>query len=196
MFQECGAEVIDADQLARTVVQPKRAAWKDLVATFGKDILHDDQTLNRQALAARVFGNPKKLKILNHIVHPRVAREQANLTKSIAKQHPDAVIIYDAALLLEAKAHRRMDRVIVVTADQRTQISRACGRDRMSQREALARIRGQLPMRAKKKMADYLIDGTLPLGELRGKVHSLYGDLLAQAQQKTHESRNRRKSKI
>jgi dephospho-CoA kinase len=194
MFQECGAEVIDADQIARTVVQPKRAAWRDLVATFGKDILHDDQTLNRRALAARVFGHPKRLKILNSIVHPRVAREQANLTKSIAKQHPDAVVIYDAALLIEAKAHTRMDRVIVVTSDQRTQIARACGRDGMSQREALARIQGQLPMRDKKKMADYLIDGTLPLGELRGQVHNLYGDLLAQSQQQTHEARNHRKS--
>lgn len=195
MFQECGAEVIDADQLARSVVQPKRAAWKDLVATFGTNILHDDQTLNRQALAARVFGHPKQLKNLNAIVHPRVAREQANIARSIAKQHPDAVIIYDAALLIEANAHARMDRVIVVTSDQRTQISRACGRDGMSRKEALARIRGQLPMRDKKKLADYLIDGTLPLGELRGKVHNLYGDLLAQAQQKTHESRNHRKAK-
>jgi len=196
LFQQCGAELIDADQVARTVVQPGRAAWKDIVAAFGKEMLHDDRTLNREALAAKVFRHPRKLKLLTNIMHPRVAREQARITKAITKQHPDAVIIYEAALLIEANAYQRMDRVIVVTSDQRTQIARACERDGMSRREALARIRGQLPMRDKKRFADILIDGTLPLAQLHNLVHQLYGDLLAQAQQQTHESRKHQKSRI
>jgi len=182
LFQQCGATIVDADQVARKVVQPDRAAWRDVVATFGQDILHDNRTLNRSALAARVFGNPRQLKLLNQIVHPRVAREQAKITKAIAKQHPDAVIIYDAALLIEAQAHERMDRVILVTADQRTQIARACKRDGLSPKEALARIRGQLPLREKTRIADDLIDGTLPLDQLRRVVRHLYRDLSAQAQ--------------
>ncbi len=192
LFQECGAEIIDADQLARTVVEPGRAAWRDIVATFGKDVLNQDRTLNREALAARVFRNPGQLKKLNTIVHPRVAREQARLTRLIAREHPDAVIIYDAALLIEANAHTRMDRVILVTADQRTQLSRACQRDGLCRKEALARIRGQLSSREKKRHADDVIDGTLPRGQLRRIIRALYRDLSAQAQQRSHKPRRSR----
>ncbi len=193
LFQQCGAEIIDADQVARSVVAPDRVAWKDIVTKFGKGILHDDRTLNREALAAQVFGNAKLLKILNHIVHPRVAREQTKITKSIAKQHPDAVIIYDAALLIEAKAYERMDCVILVTTDQRTQIARACERDGISRKDALARIRWQLPLREKKRFADHLIDGTHSREQLRRVVRQLYRDLSAQAQ---HPSRRPHPSRI
>ena len=184
LFQQCGADIIDADQIARTVMQPGRAAWKDIVATFGKEILHDDQTFNRDALAARVFHNPRHLRILNHIVHPRVAREQARLVRLIATQNPQAVIIYDAALLIEANAHERMDRVMLITADQKTQITRACQRDGLSRKEALARIHGQLPFREKKRFADDLIDGRLPRKQLRRMISHLYDDLFACAQLK------------
>ncbi len=185
LFQQCGAEIIDADQVARAVVQPGRAAWKDLVAAFGKNILHADRTLNREALAARVFRSPKQLKILNRIVHPRVAREQARLTRLITKECPDAVIMYDAALLIEAKAHERMDRVLLVTADRTTQIARACQRDGLSRQEALARMRGQMPLSQKKRFADDLIDGTLSPEQLRRIIRHLYRDLSAQALQPT-----------
>lgn len=193
LFQQCGAEIIDADQVARTVVAPDRAAWKDIVTKFGKDILHDDRTLNREALAKRVFSNPKLLKILNKIVHPRVAREQARIAKHISLQHPDAVIIYDAALLIEAKAHERMDRVILVTTNQRTQIARACERDGISRQDALARIRWQLPLREKKRFADDLIDGTQSQEQLRRQVRQLYQDLFAQAQHPSNRPQSPRK---
>ena len=189
LFQQCGAELIDADQVARAVVQPGRVAWKDLVAAFGKNILDADRTLNREALAARVFRNPKQLKVLNRIVHPRVAREQARLTRLITKECPDAVIMYDAALLIEAKAHERMDRVILVTADQRTQIARACQRDGLSRKDALGRIRGQMPLSQKKRFANDLIDGTLPREQLRRIIRDLYRDLSAQALQPKYRNR-------
>ena len=181
IFQQCGADIIDADQIARTVVQPGRVAWRDIVAVFGKTILHSDKVLNREALAARVFGHPQKLKILNRIVHPRVAREQIRITKAITKKHPNAVIIYDAALLIEANAHERMDHVILVTANQDIQIKRACKRDGISKKEALVRIRGQLPLREKKQFADILIDGTLSLPRLRRQIVKLYKELSEQA---------------
>jgi len=190
LFQQCGAEIIDADQVARAVVQPGRVAWKDLVAAFGTGILNADRTLNREALAEKVFRSPKQLKVLNRIVHPRVAREQARLTRLITKECPDAVIIYDAALLIEANAHVRMDHVLLVTVDRPTQIARACQRDGLSRQAALARIRGQMPLSQKKRVADGLIDGTLPHGQLRRIIRNLYRDLSAQAQQP--KRRNRR----
>ena len=129
LFQECGAFVIQADQLARTVVAPGKTAWKEIVQTFGSRVLQADRTLDRSTLAQLVFHNPRKLSVLNRIVHPRVAREQVRQTNAITRQHPHAVIIYDAALLIEARAHERMDRIIVVTATQPIQVQRARQRD-------------------------------------------------------------------
>ena len=91
--------------------------------------------------------------------------------------------MYDAALLIEAKAHERMDRVLLVTADRTTQIARACQRDGLSRQEALARMRGQMPLSQKKRFADDLIDGTLSPEQLRRIIRYLYRDLSEQALQ-------------
>ncbi len=181
LFQECGAFVIQADQLARTVVAPGRIAWKEIVKTFGGRVLQADRTLDRGVLAELVFQDHHKLSVLNRIVHPRVAREQVRQTNVIARQHPNAVIIYDAALLLEAQAQERMDRIIVVTANQPIQIQRARQRDNLTKKEALARIRGQWPLRTKRRFADYILDGTLPVARLRPTVRQLYREFLQEA---------------
>ena len=104
--------------------------------------------------------------------------------------------MYDAALLIEANAHERMDRVILVTADQRTQIARACQRDGLSRKDALGRIRGQMPLSQKKRFADDLIDGTLPGGQLRRVVDHLYRDLYARGQQGFTPPHRPRKSQV
>ncbi|MEJ2231720.1 MAG: dephospho-CoA kinase [Nitrospirales bacterium] len=174
IFKSLGARIIDADQLARTVVKPGKAAWRDILREFGPQILASDQTINRQTLATIVFRSPKKLKILQKIIHPRVAREQAKQAKIIQQHSPNAVIIYDAALLLEAGAQKRMDHVIVVTADRTTQISRACRRDGLTKTQALGRIKQQMPLRDKLKYADAVLDGTWPRSRLRRAVRSLY----------------------
>ncbi|MYA27762.1 MAG: dephospho-CoA kinase [Nitrospira sp. SB0666_bin_27] len=181
LFHECGAFVIQADQLARTVVAPGKTAWKEIVKTFGSRVLQADRTLDRTALANLVFHHPRKLSVLNRIVHPRVAREQVRQTNAIARQHPNAVIIYDAALLIEARAHERMDRIIVVTANQPVQIQRARQRDGLTRKEALGRIRGQLPLRTKRRFADYVLNGMLPIARLRPRVRQLYREFLQEA---------------
>ena len=191
LFQECGAFVIHADQLARTVVEPGKTAWKEIVKTFGAHVLQADRTLDRKTLAELVFHNPQKLLILNRIVHPRVAREQVRQTNAIARQHPNVVIIYDAALLIEAQAHERMDRIIVVTANRTTQLQRARQRDGLTQKSALGRIREQLPLRTKRRFADYVLNGTLPVSRLRLQVRKLYQDLLQEAAL-PHQTQSRR----
>ena len=174
MFQALGARIIDADQLARDVVKPGKAAWRDIVKEFGPQVLAEDHTINRQALADIVFKSPKKLEVLQTIIHPRVAREQTKQAKIIQHESPNAVIIYDAALLLEAGAHTRMDHVIVVTADRSTQLARACRRDGVTKAQALRRIRRQMPLRHKLDYADAVLDGTWPRARLRRAVQSLY----------------------
>jgi dephospho-CoA kinase len=174
LFRECGAYVIDADDLARQVVQPGKPAWKDIVRTFGKRVLRPDRTLDRAALAHTVFRSRAKLGQLNAIVHPRVACEQARLAREIAKKDPQAVILYDVPLLFEAGADKRMDRTIVVTAGRKTQIARLSKRNGLTRAEALRRLRAQMPLLEKVNRADYVIDGTLPIARLRQGITNIY----------------------
>lgn len=177
MFERCGAHTIDADVVARQVVEPGKPAWRAIVKTFGKTVLNSDRTLDRQALGAVVFRNRAKLRRLEQIIHPRVAREQARLTRQAARQDPKAVVIYDVPLLFEAGIDKRVDRVIVVTADQETQITRLKARNGFTRAEALRRIRSQMPIKQKAAAADYVLDGTTPRPRLLSKVRRLYREL-------------------
>ena len=174
IFKSYGAKVIDADDLAREVTQKGRPAWKAIVKSFGKSILSPEGTIDRSSLANIVFRNSAKLKKLTGIIYPQVAREQARLVRQFKLTDPKAVIIYDAAMLIEAQAHQRMDQIIVVKANQATQITRACRRSGLTKADALRRIHNQMPIREKLRYADYVIDGTLPLRQLRSTVKTLY----------------------
>ena len=117
MFEQCGAVVIDADKLAHEVIQPDKPAWRDIVATFGKKVLNPDRTINRQTLGSIVFSVPTKRRRLERIIHPRVTREQQRLTREAARKDPNAVVLYDVPLLFEAGIDKRVQKIIVVTAD-------------------------------------------------------------------------------
>ena len=173
MFKQCGAIVIDADELAYEVVKPGKPAWKEIVELFGKAVLNQDRSLNRQVLGRIVFGNPKKRRQLEHIIHPRVAREQARLTKQVARIDPKAVVIYDVPLLFEAGIDTRVDITIVVTADRKTQIARLKKRNGLSYTEAIRRIRSQMPLAKKIQRADHVLNGTLTPPSLGQQVSLL-----------------------
>jgi dephospho-CoA kinase len=181
LLRTCGAVIIDADALAREVVQPGKPAWRDIVRLYGEQVLKPDRTLNRPALAHIVFRDSHKLRALNAIIHPRVAREQARLTRDIGRKDPDAIVMYDVPLLFEAGVDKRVDRIVVVAADRETQITRLQRRDHLTRAEALRRIRSQLPLATKIKQADYVIDGTLPLSQLKRTVKDLYAWLRREA---------------
>ncbi len=181
MFRRCGAVVLDADQLARLVVKPGRPAWRQIVKTFGEDVLNPDRTLNRHALGSIVFRDRAKLRRLERIIHPRVAVEQKRLTRAAARKDPQAVVIYDVPLLFEAGIDKRVDRIIVVTADRETQIARLKQRDGFSRAEALRRIKSQMPLADKRRRADFLLDGTQSLQSLRVAVGHLYHALHPQS---------------
>lgn len=180
LFKECGAVVIDADVLARQVVQPGKPAWRDIVRLYGKQVLEADRTLNRPALAHIVFRDPRKLRTLSHIIHPRVAREQSRLTRDLARKDPNVIIVYDVPLLFEAGVDTRVDQIIVVVADRETQIARLQRRNHLTRAEALRRIRSQLPLVQKSKQADYVLEGTLPLPKLKRAVKQVYARLRLQ----------------
>ncbi|THI84908.1 MAG: dephospho-CoA kinase [Nitrospira sp. CG24A] len=178
MFKQCGAIVIDADELAHEVVKPGKPAWREIVALFGKAVLNQDRSLNRQALGNIIFGNPKKRRQLEHIIHPRVAREQQRLTRQAARKNPKAVVIYDVPLLFEAGIDERVDRTIVVTANRETQIARLKTRNSLSRTEAIRRIRSQMPLSKKIHLADIVIDGTRPPRQAMQSIRRIYLDLL------------------
>lgn len=177
MFKQCGAVVIDADALAREVVQPDKPAWRDVVRTFSKKVLNPDRTINRQALGSIVFRYPAKRRRLERIIHPRVAREQQRLTREAARKDPTAVVLYDVPLLFEAGIDKRVQKIIVVTADQQTQIARLKKRNGLSRAEALRRIRSQMPLAKKAQMADLVIDGTVPRVVGRRRVQEAFAIL-------------------
>jgi dephospho-CoA kinase len=181
MFKQCGAVVIDADQLAHDAVKPGKPAWRQIVKAFGKAVLNPDRTLNRRELGAIVFGNRAKLRQLERIIHPRVAREQTRLTKAIARKHPKAVVIYDVPLLFEAGIGKRVDQTIVVTADRNTQIVRLKKRNGLSRTEAIRRIRTQMPLSKKARLADIVIDGTLRRQDAMKTIRGTFINLLKQA---------------
>ena len=173
MFKRCGAVVIDADQLARDVVRPGKPAWRDIVDVFGRGVLNSNRSINRQALAAIVFGDRRKLRRLERIIHPRVAREQQRLTRHIAERSPHAVVVYEVPLLFESGAHKRVDKIIVVTADRETQITRLKRRNRLGRQQALRRIKNQMALERKVSRADVVLDGTNDKVALRKEVRRL-----------------------
>ena len=177
MFKQCGAVVIDADQLARDVVKPGKPAWREIVTLFGKTVLNQDRSLNRQALGSIVFRNRTKRRQLERIIHPRVAREQQRLVRRVAKRKPHAVVIYEVPLLFEAGVDKRVDKIIVVTADRETQIVRLTKRNSLSRAEALRRIRSQMPLAKKIQQMDHVLNGTLPRPSLRKQVGQLFKSL-------------------
>jgi dephospho-CoA kinase len=183
MFKRCGSIIIDADQLARDVVRPGKPAWREIVKTFGKGVLNRNRSINRHVLADIVFHNRRKLRTLEHIIHPRVAREQQRLALRIAKRSPHALVIYEVPLLFESGADKRVDTIVVVTADRETQIARLKQRNGLSRNEALRRIRSQMPLARKVRRADVVLDGTRDRGHVKREVRKLVQSLRRESRQ-------------
>jgi dephospho-CoA kinase len=134
-------------------------------------------TINRPALGSLIFSHPRKRRQLERIIHPRVAREQQRLTRQAARIDPDAVVIYDVPLLFEAGVDKRVDKIVVVTADRETQIARLSKRNGLSRSEALRRISSQMPMNRKCRLADFVLDGTKETRRLKQDVAKFCEDL-------------------
>jgi len=175
-FREMGAYIIDWDDLAREVVRPHSKAWEEIVEYFGKDILNEDLTLNRQKLADIVFPDKGKVAKLNQIVHPQVFKEDERITNEIKRLDPEALIIKDIPLLIEVARPLFVDKIIVVAASEQTQIRRLEERG-MSREDAQNRIQSQLPLDEKIKFADFVIDNDGTLEETKKQVEEVYSSL-------------------
>ncbi len=158
MFADFGAKIIDADRIAHSVVKPGSDVWRELLGAFGKEIFSRNGTINRRKLAGIVFGKePHRLKELNSIIHPEVIDIILKRIQDAAKNGADAVVI-DAPLLIEAGLETVVDKIIVVTAERKTQEERSRTQLKLNPEEIKARICAQLPLSEKEKKADYVID--------------------------------------
>jgi len=181
MFRDLGAKIIDADKLGHSVILPNKPAWKKIVKIFGKDILQNDLTIYRKKLGKIVFANKTFLKKLNEVTHPEITKmikKEISLAKN-AKHNQEKILIIDAALIYETKIDEFMDKIIVVYIDKDKQIKRLIMRNNLSKDEALQRVRSQIPMEEKAKMADYVIDNSNSLSKTREQVEKIWQSLLS-----------------
>jgi len=172
-----GVAVIDADQIAREVVAPGSEGLAEVVAAFGSDVLAADGSLDRERMAARVFGDDEARKRLEAIIHPRIGQRSA---ERIAAGHagPTPYVLYEAPLLVEVGSHRGLDALIVVAASEATQLARAQSRDGLSKDQAQKRIAAQLPLARKVEVADHVIHNDGSLSELEAQTRALHAAIL------------------
>jgi dephospho-CoA kinase len=176
-----GAVVIDADKVAREVVDAGTPGLRDVVAAFGDGVLRSDGSLDREGLGRIVFADPGKLAQLNAIVHPLVGERIAAIMADVEREHPDAVVVYDVPLLVENNLQGRYDVVVVVAASPETQLERLVEQRGMSADDARSRIAAQAPLEAKLAVADYVIDNDGELGALDDQVGEVWRDLMERA---------------
>jgi dephospho-CoA kinase len=172
MFTELGADVIDADRLAREVVEPGQPALEEIATAFGKNILLPDGRLDRGKLARIIFADPVARGTLNAITHPRIReRMDAEIT---ARRSPPGVLVVDIPLLYENDRSRAVETVIVVWVDPKTQLRRLQERDGLSVEEARQRIAAQMPLDEKRARADVVIDNSGSREKTRRQVEAVY----------------------
>jgi dephospho-CoA kinase len=174
MLKARGAVVIDADALAREVVEPGTPGFDAVVERFGPEIVAPDGELDRAALAAIVFEDPERRAQLEAIVHPAVARRAGEIVAGHA--NTGDVVVLDSPLLIETGRHRDVELVIVVSSQPETQIRRLVARG-MDEEDARARLAAQMPLAEKAEVADVVLDNEGSLDELEGQVDRLWADL-------------------
>lgn len=178
-LRELGATVIDADEIAHSVIEPGKPAWEDIVKKFGSHILKPDQTIDREKLGAIVFNDPELLQELNQITHPRVAEQLKHIITTMRTEQSHAILFLEVPLLYETHLERICDEVWVVWVDEETQIQRLMKRDNLSREDAIKRIDAQMSLDEKARRADVVIDNRSSLEETIAKATKYYNEILS-----------------
>lgn len=177
-FAELGAAVVDADLLAREAVAPGAATLAELVTVFGEGILTAQGALDRARLAGVIFDDPAARARLEAITHPAIAALAEERLADLAAENR-GLIVYEAPLLFEAGAEKRVDQVLLVLVEPQVQLARVMARDQLDAAAARARIAAQWPQADKVLRADYVIDNSGSPEEVRKMVTALYSELSA-----------------
>jgi dephospho-CoA kinase len=196
MFVAFGAHLVQADRIAHQLMLPGQPVYNEVVRHFGGGILNPDLSVNRAKLAEAAFGRatssaqgtaaepspiPSRIQELNRIVHPAVLRSQEEWMEEMGRQDPYAVAIVEAALIIEAGAVKRFDRLIVVTCSDEQRIARFAARHKLAldaaRKEVERRMAAQMPEAEKVKAADYVIDNSGSLEQTREQVKQVWAKL-------------------
>jgi dephospho-CoA kinase len=176
---ERGAIVVDADVLAREVVEPGTPALARIAEEFGPEVIAADGSLNRPALGALIFSSPEKRVALNSITHPAVAERSHELFAAAAAADPRAIVVYDVPLLVDAGRAEEFDLIVVVNASTETRVSRMIEYRGMTRDEALHRINSQATDTERLAIADVVIDANGTLQETLQQADVLWEKLSA-----------------
>ncbi|MCU6710471.1 dephospho-CoA kinase [Paenibacillus sp. J5C_2022] len=160
MLTEHGAALVDADQVAREVVLPGEPALEAIASAFGQAVLHEDGSLNREALGAIVFHDKEQLTRLEAITHPAIRKAMAERIQQYATEDPERLIVADIPLLYETNAERRYEGVMVVYVPASMQVERLMQRNGLPREEAERRVSLQMDIEEKRRRADWVIDNT------------------------------------
>jgi len=172
MISEFGIPIVDADVIAKQVVEVGQVAYQKIIETFGPKILLENGEINRPALGAIIFNNPERREELNKIVHPEVRKVMLQQSKTLLDEG-HRIVILDIPLLFESKLTSLVEKTIVVYVDEENQIKRLMERNNLSEEETMARIRSQIPISEKVKLADYVIDNNDTLENTNKQVKAL-----------------------
>jgi dephospho-CoA kinase len=174
-----GAVVVDADRIAREVVEPGSPALARIAEEFGDAVIASDGSLDRAALGDLIFGSPEKRAALNAITHPAVGARSKELFAAAAAADPDAIVVYDVPLLIEAGRTDEFDLIVVVNASTETRLSRMVELRGMTRDEAMHRINSQATNTERLAIADVVIDSNRTLEQTLEQADALWEKLSA-----------------
>lgn len=177
LLTEMGCRVVDADELARRVVEPGAEGLRKVVEAFGAEVLRPDGTLDRARLGSIVFADEAKRLLLNSILHPLIIAEQDELMRRWEREDPRGVGVVDAALLIESGGYRRFDRLIVVHCRPEVQLERLMRRNSLTRELASSRVAAQMSQEEKLRHADFRIDTSEGFEDTRRQTAEVYAGL-------------------
>ena len=187
VLAELGCRVVDADVVARRVVEPGAEGLRRIVEAFGEWVLRPDGTLDRAAVSAVIFRDEAKRELINSLLHPLIIAEQDELLRRWEVEDPRGVGVVDAALMIESGGHGRFDKLVVVHCRPEVQLERLMRRNNLSREEAAARIAAQMPQEEKLRYADFRVDTSGSFEETRRLTEGVYAELRKLADESSRE---------
>ena len=187
VLRRLGAEIIDADLLAREVVEPGRPAFATIVEEFGPGVLTADGALDRKKLGAIVFAAPERRKRLEAITHPAIRDRFLARLEELTARGFAGLVFFDAPVMIESGSYKNMERMVVVATDEVTQAARLRARDGADETENRRRIASQMPLAEKAKLADYVIDNSGDREATVEQVRRVFAALMAELKARAAE---------
>jgi len=181
MLQRLGAKIIDADELAREIVEPGQEAWREIIAAFGREIIRQDQSIDREKLRKKVFEDEQARKRLESITHPRIRTLAQQKIQQLAREGAE-IIVYVVPLLFENRLHLWLRPVILVACDSAIQKERLQKRDKLNEGEIRRHLEAQMGLEEKKKLADFIVENDGSLEELEKKVREVWEKIVGSGQ--------------